>query len=198
MKKFLIGLLIVLGMVSTSFAGNIEINGINQGDLYTLLDNLTYSRMYQNLGGFNVTANNVASTNFQIDVIADTTTVSPTLVYVNNGYLYALTVSSDIKSYTKSTASSVKRTYSAIPTSYFVLNVNGSGAYYITSSYGNYLPPKLDGYTPLGGAIVALDSDNTAGFTLGTTAWNAASQNVTFFNLSAYPTGASKVTLTGL
>lgn len=186
MKKIVITILLVLGV---SLAGDIKPNGIAQGDLYTLLDNLTYSRMYMPLADCGVTANNVASANFSMPT---------TMSYVNGGYLYSANPSTDITAYTKSTASAVKRTLAVTPVSTYVLHISAAGAYYITSSYGNYMPPKLDGYTPLGGAVVTLTTGNTAGFTLGTTAWNAASQNVTYFDVSAFPNGASKVSLTGL
>lgn len=186
MKKYLLGLFLVLAV---SFAGDIKPNGIGQGDLYTLLDNLVYAQMNRPLADLGVTASATANATFSMPT---------TCSYVNGGYLYTLNTSTNILAYTKSSASSVKRTYAASPISYFVLNVNSSGAYYISSSFGNYLPPKVEGYTPLGGAKVTLSSGNTAGFTLGTTAWNAATQNVTYFDLSAYPTGKSKVSLTGL
>lgn len=187
MKKSLIILLISL--ISLVFAGNIEPNGINQGDLYKLLDNLVYSRMYMPLTDAGVTASATANATFSMPT---------TINYVAGGYLYTALPSTNILAYTKSSASAIKRTLAKTPVSIFVLNINSAGAYYISSSYGNYLPSRVNGYTPLGGAKVTLTAGNTAGFTLGTTKWNAATQNVEYFDLSGYATGASKVSLTDL
>lgn len=185
MKK----VLLILALIGVSFAGDITANGMNQGDLYKLLDNLTYSRMYQPLGKAGLTYSPAATANFK---------TANAISYVNNGVIYSLAATANLLAKTTSSASAVKRTYATYPTSYYVVNVNSSGAYYISSSFGDYLPPKVAGYTPIGAVKVALTSANTAGFTLGTTLFNAASQNVTFYDISAINSGSSKVSLTGL
>lgn len=186
MKKFIIT---ILSLFAFAAAGDIVPNGIGQGDLYTLLKNLVDSRMYMNCSDMGVTANNAASANFAVTATGN---------FINNGYMYTQTPSTDVKAYTKSAYSSITRTYSTFPVSYYVLNVNSSNSFYVSSSLGDYLPPKVAGYTPIGGVRVSLSSDNTNGFTLGTTTWNATSQNYSFFDVSAFPTGQGKVSLTGL
>lgn len=187
MKK-LIGLLIVL---SLAFAGNITPTGMNQEDLYKLLDNLTYSRMYQTLGKPGLTYSSAATANLK---------TASSVTYVNNGIMYTLAASSNIKVPTtgKSSATLIQRTRSAYPTTNFVLNVNASGIAYISSSLGNYMPPKVSGYTPIGAIRIGLHPGNYNGYTFGTTLLNAASMNVTYYDLSAYSTGTSKVSLTNL
>lgn len=186
MKKFIILCL----FLSLSFAGNIQPNGINQGDLYTLLNNVRYSLVNYTGGSASVTPS----------ATGPTINIQATYNYVVNGLNYSASPSSSIAVVAgNSTARArTKQTYAVTPINYYGIYVNASGQYYFNDSRANYQPAGIEGYAPVGAIKVQLTSTNTAGFTLGTTNWSATSQSVTVQNIATFTSGPSKVSLTGL
>lgn len=188
MKKFLLGLIFI---IAVSFAGDIKPNGISQGDLYTLLNNLVIAQNYKCLGDTGVTPSATGAT----------LNVTTTTNYINSGLNYSLTPSSSVSivAGNSTSQSRSKFSYSATnPSNYYGVHINGSGRYYFNDSRTNYYAPAVSGYTCIAQIKVTLTSANTAGFTLGTTAWSAASQNYTVYDTATLTSGKNKVSLTGL
>jgi len=184
MFKFLIGILVI---ASIAFAGDLKPNGMAQGDVYTLLKNVVQTQLYCPMAS---AALSQASSPNSANLLTATT-----INYANNGILYSLASSSNIDF----SGTTTKQTYANLPTAYYGVNVNASGIVYLNSqSNGAWQSTAIDGYTTIGYVKMELDSDNTVGFTSGTTDWDASSQNATYYNVYTPSSGRSKVKLTDL
>lgn len=184
MKKFL-----AILFMGFAFAGNIVPNGINQADLYAWINNANYGINNNQLNSAGIGYEATASVNFKTTI---------TLNYTVNGILYSAAPSAAIGTRTISAIAGTTQTLSVTPIAYYGLYINGAGAYYVTRSQGNYMPGAVIGYTPVGVAKVTLTTGNTAGFKFGTTRFDAASQNVTFYNVRTFSSGPNTISLTGL
>jgi hypothetical protein len=188
MKRLLVSLLVLVGL---TFAGDLDPNGINQGDLYTLLNNLHYAELYQTLGSADIaTVNSSTSLN-----------VATAIEYKNNGKIYNLgSAAFPVTAGMLVGSAEDQHTYSAaVPTVIYGIHVDSSGAYKVNRSNGDWFPSIIDGYTPLAAIEVTLDSDNTAGFTAATTDWDTTtSMNIVIYDLGVMSSGQNKVKMKDL
>lgn len=186
MKKLLIGLLII---ASFSFAGNITKNGMNQGDIYTILDNLVKAELYAPLGRCVLTKGAQTTVN-------TTTTIN----FYNNGKIYTLAPSTNIKLVKVDLAAYRFYRSSAASTVNFGVHINSAGTKAVVNRAdgANTQPGYVSGYTPIGVIEVGLTSTNTAGFLVGTTSWGAPSQNVVVHQVGKFNAGKNKLSLIGL
>lgn len=187
MHKKILALLAIV--ISVSFAGNITPRGMTQGDLYTLLDNVTKAQLYHTLGAPVLGIADGKAT-------ANTTTA---IKFVNNGNICSLAASTNMKPVKTGLATSRFYRTSKITTNNYGVHVNAAGTVAVVNRANtNVQPGYVAGYTPIGVIEVGLTSTNTAGFLFGTTLWNAASQNVVVRQVNAFTSGANKLSLQGL
>lgn len=183
MKKFTFMFLVAVLCIATFVeARSITPTGMNQGDLVAYLT-LMQTRVNQAGEGATLTYPNVhkhADGSTTVDI-------GTTFTYSIGDYLYSKTASDTIASVS---ASAQATGTSAL----YLLSLDSTGSVTTTAgtavTYGSTpaWPSLPASSAPFGGIRVDILSDATAGFTLGTTAFNYdASATVTVYNLGMVP-----------
>jgi len=184
MKKIL-SVLLILAVMCFSLparAGDITATGMNQGDLYNLLNNLATNNLNKSFttGGLAIGS---TPTSFL---------TANTLQYTVSGLAYSKTAAD---SPVLTAAVQAAGTYCL-----YLLSVNAAGTMAVTK--GNevatdtaILPALPADSAPFGYIKVATASATP--FTFGTTSLAASGITDTYYNLSVMPTGPSRVGMTG-
>lgn len=187
MKKILSVFLIlsVMCLGSPAFAGNITSTGMNQGDLYNLLNNLSTSALTRS---FTPAGVGIASQ-------ATTILTANTLYYSIAGNLYSKTaVTHAVYGSGSSTKQQAASTYCL-----YLFSLNSSGTIIVTkgsevSTDTAILPALPSGYAPFGAVKVQTGATT---FTYGATALSNSLVTDTYYNLSTMDSGPSRVGMTG-
>ena len=165
-----------------STAGDITANGMNQGDIYSLLKNLAASALNRSNSGGGLAASATPAT------VKIATPIQYTIAGVNyyvaaNPWITGLSASQQAAS-----------TYC-----YYLISVNSAGAFTVTkglerSTDTATLPELPASSAPVGYVKVVTGATP---FTFGTTSLAAAGLTVTYADLGSIPTGPSRIGLTG-
>ena len=184
MKKIL-SVLLILAVMCFSLparAGDITATGMNQGDVYNLLNNLTRHSLYRTYTLAGVT---VGSTVARIQ----STTI---ITYSVGGILYEKKI---FDSPALTAAVQAVSTYCI-----YLLSLNDVGTVEVTKgravSTDTAQYPKAPATGATFGAIKVQTNASTT-FTLGTTSLNDSGLTVTFYNLGTIPSGPSRIGMTG-
>jgi hypothetical protein len=184
MKKFLSVLLIaaVMCLSSPAFARDITATGMNQGDVYNLLNNLTSNTLNRSFGAGTL-------------AIGSTTTSFKTasaIQYTIAGVFYNKTAQD---SPVVTAAQQAAGTYCL-----YLLSVNSSGTIALTKGDARTTDTAVLPTLPVSSAPIGAIKIATAGattFTFGTTVLSAAGITATYYNLGVMPSGPSRIGLTG-
>lgn len=175
MKKFFLALILTAAVVGASFAYNIEPNGVNQADLYKLLQNLVAANSNRTYGTAGFAATSTTTATFDIGT---------TFAYTIDGAFYSKAASATIADV--SAAVQAKGT-----TCYYLFSVDSAGD--VTTTKGVAVAvggtPKLPevpaSQAPFASLKVAVTAAATSTFTLGTTATaGITGQTLTIANLA--------------
>jgi len=184
MKKIL-SVLLMLAVMCFSLparAGDITATGMNQGDLYNLINNLSTAALTRThtTGGLAIGS---TTTSFQ---------TANTLQFSIAGINYSKTASD---SPVLTAAQQAAATYAL-----YLLSINSAGTMAVTkgaevATDTAVLPALPASSAPFGSIKIATAGATT--FTFGTTALNASGVTATYYNLSSMPSGPSRIGMTG-
>ena len=184
MKKYL-SVLLILAVMCFSLparAGDITATGMNQGDVYNLLNNVTHHSLYRTYTIAGVTVGTTVAR------IKSTTAVT----YSIGGIQYYKPV---FDSPALTAAVQAVSTYCI-----YLLSINDVGTVSVVKgpavSTDTAQYPKAPATGATFGAIKIATNASTT-FTLGTTSLNAAGVVATFYNLGTIPSGPSRIGMTG-
>lgn len=160
MNKFFLSVILTAAIAGAAFSYNIEPNGINQADLYKLLQNLVAANSNRTYGTAGFAATSATTATFDIGT---------TFAYTIDGAFYSKAASATIANV--SAPVQAKGT-----TCYYLFSVDAAGA--VTTTKGVAVAvggtPKLPevpaGKAPFASLKVAVTAAATSTFTLGTTA----------------------------
>ncbi len=184
MKRILNLLLIlsVLCLSSPAIGGDITATGMNQGDLYNLINNMATAGLTRTFttGGLAIGS---TTTSFQ---------TANTLQYSIAGIAYSKTAAD---SPVLTAAQQAAGTYCL-----YLLSINSAGTMAVTKGESRttdtaVLPALPASSAPFGAIKIATAGATT--FTFGTTALNAGGITATYYNLSSMPSGPSRIGMTG-
>lgn len=206
MKKSIAIVLILLAMCGFSFAATISPTGMNQGDVYNLLNGLRLFSQYHHMQS--VSVNLTASPNQQdltsvgVQTYTSTatgitenptvTTIMSNYAYVNGGKVYVKTFGNiDLSGITGASALPVQP-ISTVRT--YMIGINSSGTYGVSYALGDYQPAMRTGFTPIW--TLKVTTSAAATYTFGTTKLNATGVTFVLTEVQSLSTGANKISLT--
>lgn len=159
MRKLAFFLVALFALSVPSFAGTLQPNGIDQGDLYYFLRNVNFG-MKNNSEYLGVAREAAAAASENVK-----TTVTGS--YQISGVYYQLAPSSSIDLSGAGNISNIP-VQSGVSTRHYLISVNPAGTgTYITYSTGDWQPNPIDGYAPIIDLEIGVEENGT--FTLGTT-----------------------------
>ena len=184
MKKYL-SVLLILAVMCFSLparAGDITATGMNQGDVYNLLNNLTRHSLYRTYTSAGVTVGTTVAR------IKSTTAVT----YTIGGILY---YKAPFDSPVLTASVQAVSTYCI-----YLLTLNDIGTVEVTKGQAVATDTAQYPKAPATGATfgaIQVATNASVTFTLGTTSLNAAGLTVTFYDLGTIPSGPSRIGMTG-